>query len=110
MATLTPRNVGIDGLASLTFETPAGGGDVIPAGSIRAGGHELETVLLLVRNANAATRTVTVGDQPPVVCPATTGVSVIPVTSQGRNETGIPVTYSAVADLDVAVVRLGRDY
>ncbi len=90
------------GLASVNMVTAAGGGDVIPSGS-RAGGWDLG-VFLLVRNLDAATKTVTV-DGVGYVVPATTGLAVIPV---NRTAYGTPVgvTYSAVTSLTVAAVQL----
>lgn len=114
MADLTIRNVPAAGLAALdaAFWEDAAASQTIPskASSVRAGGWENETLVLLARNTNAATRTITVGAQDVVTIGATTGNAVIPVLSPGRNHAAIAIAYSATADLDVALVRLGRDY
>jgi hypothetical protein len=115
MADLTIREVTEDGLTALTaaFWQAAAADATIPAkacGINRAGGWEHQTVLLLARNTNAAARTVTVGGQTGVVVGALTGNAVIPVKSTGLNHAAIPITYSATADLEVALVRVGKDY
>lgn len=114
MADLTIRDVPVAGLTALTaaFWEAAAADQTIPAkaSSVRAGGWENETLALLVRNTNAATRDVTVGSQAAVTVGATTGNAVIPVQSTGRNHAAIPVTYSATANVEVALVRLGRGY
>jgi hypothetical protein len=79
------------------------GGDTV-AGGIRAGGWHIP-VVLLVRNTDAATRTVTVGSLPGVVVPATTGVAVIPVVGSPYGG-AIPVTYSSAVGVTVAAARL----
>lgn len=114
MADLTIRNVPVTGLAAVdaSFYEAAAASQTIPAkqSSVRAGGWENETLLLIARNTNAATRTITIGSQDPVTIGATTGNAVIPVQSPGRNHGQIAVAYSATADVTVALVRVGRDY
>lgn len=114
MADLTVREIPEAGLAAVdaSFWEDAAADQTIPAktASVRAGGWENETVLLLARNTNAATRTITVAGQAAVTIGATTGNAVIPITSTGRNAAARAITYSATADLDVALVRVGRGY
>lgn len=115
MADLTIQEVTEAGITALdaAFWEDAAADATIPAkacGINRAGGWEHQTVFLLARNTNAAARTITVGAQTGVVVGALTGNAVIPVKSTGLNHAAIAVTYSATADLDVALVRVGKDY
>lgn len=114
MADLTVREVTAAGLAAAdaAFYQGAAASQTIPANTstVAGGGFETESVFLLVRNTDAATRDVTVGSQAAVTVAATTGNAVIPVQSTGRNHAAIPITYSATANLNVALVRLGRGY
>lgn len=89
------------GNQSVTFQAAANG-DQVPSGS-RAAGWDLG-VVLIVRNADAASKTVTVMGTVYTV-PATTGTAVIPVyaTAWGTLQT---VVYSALTSVTVAVVRL----
>jgi hypothetical protein len=114
MADLTVREVTAAGLAAAdaAFYQAAAASQTIPAktSTVAAGGYETESVFLLVRNTDAATRDVTVGAQAAVTVAATTGNAVIPVQSTGRNHAAIPITYSATANLNVALVRVGKGY
>lgn len=114
MADLTVRDVPAAGLAAAdaAFYEAAAASQTIPAktSSVRAGGWEGETLVLLARNTNAATRTITVGAQDAVTIAATTGNVVIPVQSPGRNHAAIAIAYSATTNLDVALIRIGRGY
>lgn len=103
MATLTIQEAA-DGNQSVAFAAAAGGGDAVAAG-VRAGGWELP-VVLLVRNTDAAAKTVTV-DGVGYVVPQTTGFAVIPIRA-GAAGSLKPVTYSAVTGVTVAAVRLAR--
>lgn len=107
MAAITVQTVPEGGLASVTFAAANGGGDTVATGGKRAGGWDSDLILLIVRNTNAATRDITVGSNPAVTIPATTGVSVIPVYSEGVNDASVAVAYSAVTNVDVAAVRVG---
>lgn len=116
MADLTIREVPEGGLAAVdaSFFQASAASQTIPAkaaGINRAGGWEHQTLLLLVRNTDAGTPTVTVGAQAVVTMGATTGNAVIPVKSTGLNHAQIPIAYSATpAGLTVALVRVGKDY
>lgn len=115
MADLTIREVTEDGITALSaaFWEAAAADATIPSktcGINRAGGWEHQTVVLLARNTNAAARTITIGAQTGVVVGALTGNAVIPVKSTGLNHADIPIVYSATADLEVALVRIGKDY
>lgn len=115
MADLTIREVPEAGLAALTadFWEAAAAAQTIPSGALninRAGGWANETIVLLARNTNAATRDITIGAQAAVTVGATTGNAVIPVLSTGLNHADIPIVYSATANLEVALVRIGKGY
>lgn len=90
------------GTQSVTLQAANGGGDTVASGSI-SGGWELPTILV-VKNTDVATKTVTV-DGVAYIVPATTGLAVIPIR---RNFAGIavPVAYSAVAGVTVGALRL----
>jgi len=90
------------GNQNITFAA-AGGPDTM-VGAARAGGWDLG-VVLLVRNVDAATRTVTV-DGVGYVVPATTGFAVIPI--RGALGALKTITYSAVTNVTVAAVRLTK--
>lgn len=114
MADLTVREVPAAGLAAVdaSFYQAAAAAQTIPAktASVSAGGWENETVILIAKNTDAATRDITVEGQTAVTIAATTGNAVIPIQSKGRNATAKTVTYSATANLSVALVRIGKDY
>lgn len=100
MATLTVQDARA-GLQSITMGAAAGGGDSVPQGTKAAWSLP---VILLVRNADATSTTVTVRGVAYVV-PATTGTAVIPIF--GIYFGGlVPVTYSKVTSLTVAAVRV----
>lgn len=106
MAAIPVQTVPDAGLADIDFAAAAAA-DTIADGGVRQGGFDSTTMILLVKNANAATRTVTVGSQPPVVVEATDGEAVIPVFNEGIGDTSVAVVYSATADLTVALLRIG---
>lgn len=114
MADLTVREVPEAGLAAVdaSFYQAAAASQTIPAKttSVQAGGWDNETVILLARNTNAATRDITVDGQTAVTIGATTGNAVIPIKARGLNNAAVPITYSATADLSVALVRIGKGY
>lgn len=93
---------GSAGLANVTTAAATGGGDTIAQGSRGAGWDQ--GVILVVRNADAATKTVTVQGTPYIV-PATTGLAIIPVYGVYFGAP-VAVTYSAVTSLTVGAVRL----
>lgn len=102
MAVLTVQDASA-GAQDVTMSAAAGGGDSA-AGGVRVGGWELP-VFLLVRNADAATKTVTV-DGVGYVVPVTTGTAVIPLRGGVAYGASKAITYSAVTSLTVAAVRL----
>jgi hypothetical protein len=91
------------GNQNITFAAANAGGDTV-AGGARAGGWDLP-VILIARNTDAATKTVTV-DGVGYVIPATTGVGVIPI--RGALGAAKAVTYSGVTGVTVAAVRLTK--
>jgi hypothetical protein len=109
MAAITIQDVGVGGLASVTFAA-ANSSDTVAVGSKRQGGYADTEVLLIYRNTNAATRDITVGSLAAVTIAATTGVSIIPVPDEGINDASVTVTVSATTNVDVAAVRIGKGY
>ena len=91
------------GIQSLTMNVANGGGDSTLAGS-RVGGYELP-VVLVVRNTDAASKTVTVAGVAYVV-PATTGIALIPIRGSQKYGDSVAWTYSAVTGVTVGVGRL----
>lgn len=90
------------GIANVNMLTPNAGGDTVNAG-VRAAGWDLP-VVLLVRNTDAATKTVTI-DGVPYVIPATTGLGLVPVYA-GVYGMVKAIAYSAVAGVTIAPLRL----
>ncbi len=91
------------GNQNVTFAA-AVGPDTVNSG-VHAGGWDLP-VLLLVKNGDAASKTVTV-DGVGYVVPATTGFAVIPI-RRGLKDIPVTVTYSAVTSVTVAAVRIAK--
>lgn len=91
------------GLQSVTMNAAAGGGDSL-AGGVKLGGWELP-VLIIVRNTDAAAKTVTVQGTGYVV-PATTGIAAIPIRGSVKYGDSVAITYSAVTGVTVGAVRL----
>lgn len=105
MAAIPVNDLPDAGLDNVNFAAANGGGDTVAIGGRRTGGHDLDLVLLLVRNTDAASKTVTVGSQPARTVPATTGFAVIPVFNEGIGDPSVAVAYSAVTNVTVAAVR-----
>ena len=91
------------GIQSLTMNAAAGGGDSAPAG-VKIGGWELP-VVLVVRNTDASSKTVTVAGVAYVV-PATTGIALIPIRGSYKYGDSVAITYSATTGVTVGVGRL----
>lgn len=102
MAALTVEDAS-KGIQSLTMNAANAGGDTIAAG-VKQGGWELP-VVAVVRNTDAATKTVTVQGTAYVV-PATTGIALIPIRSGSKYGDSVAVTYSAVTGVTIGVGRL----
>lgn len=105
MAAIAIQDVPAAGLASVTFAAANSGGDTVAYGSKSLAGYEQYSVILIARNTNAATKDVTVGGVT-VTCPATTGVSIVPVPNEGLNDASVAVTYSDTTNVTVAAVRI----
>lgn len=90
------------GLQDVVMGAANAGGDTVTPGA-RAGGWGTG-VFLLVRNTDAAAKTVTVRGVAYVV-PLTTGIAVIPISGVYPNNP-VPVTYSAVTGVTVAAVQI----
>lgn len=100
MALLTVQNASNG--AAVTLAAAAAGDQI--AGGTRAGGWDLG-VVLIVRNANATlSRDVTVAGHAQVTVPLA-GTAVIPVFA-GTYAMVRDITYSTIADLTVAAVRV----
>jgi uncharacterized membrane protein len=108
MAQLTVHQAAITG-TTLTFAAAAGGGDTVQVDG---------DLILIVRNTDGTTKTVTVvrpgseyGQANPdiaKVVPATTGVVVIgPIPAEFADTDGlVDITYSAVTGVTIAAVRV----
>jgi hypothetical protein len=102
MAVLTVQD-GSAGIQDVTMNACTGGGDSV-AGGVKLGGWSLP-VVLVVRNGDASSKTVTVQGVAYIV-PATTGTAVIPVNSGYHYGDSVAITYSAVTSLTIGAVRL----
>lgn len=91
------------GIQDLTMNTANSGGDSV-AGGVKMGGWELP-VVIVVRNTDAASKTVTVQGTAYVV-PATTGIALIPVRGSTKYGDSVAITYSAVTGVTVGAGRL----
>lgn len=101
MAAIPLQRVGA-GLANVSFAAANSGGDTV-AGGTRSGGWALP-VVLLVRNADATSTTVTVNGVPVVV--AATQTAAIRAEAGYRYGRALAVTYSKVTSLTVAALDL----
>lgn len=87
-----------------TFVAATGGGDTVSTEAAGDAGGWTLGVFVLVRNADAAAKTVTVEGMEPLSVPAAgEGVIPVPLKHFGAAAT---VTYSAVTSVTVAAVRL----
>lgn len=102
MAVLTVEDASA-GIQSLTMNACTGGGDSVAAG-VKLGGWELP-VILVVRNGDTTSKTVTVQGVAYIV-PATTGTAVIPVRGSYKYGDSVAITYSAVTSLTIGAARL----
>lgn len=105
MAALTITDVPAAGLADIALASATSGGDTIAYGSKQAGGYELYSVLLVVRNGDASSKAVTVGSLSAVTV-AAGKVAIIPVPNEGLNDASVAVSYDAVTSVTVAAVRI----
>jgi hypothetical protein len=104
MAAIAVQDANGGGILDITFAAATAGGDTVLAGS-RQGGHDLETVFLLYKNAHTADQTVTV-DGTAYVIPFGAGkVAMLPV-HRGVYGGSVAVTYSGVTALTVGAVRI----
>lgn len=104
MAALTVQDLS-NGSGLPTFVAAAAGGDTVVTDTSGAGAGWDLGLYLVVRNTDAATKTVTVEGLAGVVVPATTGFAILPI---ARKHFGNPrnVTYSAVTGVTVAAIQL----
>jgi len=91
-----------NGIANVTMVAAAGGGDSVAAG-IKVGGWELP-VVVVVRNGDASSKTVTVQGTGYVVLAS--GIAVIPVRGSAKYGDSVAITYSAVTSVTVGAARL----
>lgn len=105
MAAIAIQDVPAAG-AAITFAAANSGGDTVAYGSKSLAGYEQYSVILLVRNTNAATKDVTVGSLAARTVAATTGFETIPVPNEGLNDASVAVTYSDTTNVTVAAIRV----
>jgi hypothetical protein len=108
MALLTVTDAPLTGLANIPLTAAAVSGDEAPSGV---------GVILVIKNTDAATKTVTVTTPGTVsglaiadisvVVPATTGIAIIPLIGRFVGSLAA-ITYSAVTGVTVGVVRVAR--
>lgn len=105
MAAIAITDVPAAGLADILLVAANGGGDTVAYGSKSLAGYEQYSVLLVVRNADASGKDVTVGALSAVTV-AAGKTAIIPVPNEGLNDASVAVTYSAVTSVTVAAVRI----
>ncbi|WP_030437384.1 hypothetical protein [Actinoplanes subtropicus] len=90
------------GIANVNMVAANGGGDSAPAG-VKIGGWELP-VVVVVRNGDASSKTVTIAGTPYVV--NASGIAVVPIRGSYRYGDSVAITYSAVTNVTVGAARL----
>jgi len=103
MAAIAVQTVGAGGNGNVTFGASSTSDTVAPGG--RAGGYELDPILLIIINADDATHTVTVGGGSAVSVLAG-DTAVIPVYSEGVGDASVTVVTDDATTQTVAAIRL----
>jgi hypothetical protein len=108
MAVLVVQDAPVSGLANITLVAATAGGDVAPSGI---------GVALVVKNTDAATKTITITTPGTVsglaiadisqIVPATTGIGVFPLVGRVTGALA-QISYSAVTGVTVGLIRLAR--
>lgn len=104
MAAIVPQEASGGGVLDVTFAAANAGGDTVISGH-RAGGHSLNMVYLLVKNAHSADWVVTVDGTAYTVPFGAGKVAMLPV-GRGVYAGSVAVTYSGVTALTVGAVRV----
>lgn len=104
MAAIAVQDAAGGGVLDVTFTAANSGGDTVAVGS-RAGGYNLKTVYLLVKNGHTADQTVTIDGTAYVVPFGATKVAMLPA-FRGVYGGSVNVTYSGVTALTVGAVRI----
>lgn len=106
MAAIAVQDAAGGGVTDVTMTAANSGGDTVEYGW-RAGGHNLQTVYLLVQNAHSADWDVTVNGTLYTIPFGATKVAMIPVAKgYGLKGGTVAVTYEGVTALKVGAVRL----
>jgi hypothetical protein len=103
MAALTLQQVPVGGLDLGALAPAAGGGDTVQVTAPETGGWDSAPAVFVVRNGDAASKTVTVDGTALVV--AAGAIGVVPLKT-GQNGKNIAVTYSAVTSVTVGAFQL----
>lgn len=114
MADVAIQDVPAAGLAGLTM-TAAAASQTVPAatgsniGTKRSGGWDLQTLVAVVRNADASSHDVTIGSLSAVTV-AAGAIAVIPVPDPGINGAQQNITWSATTSMTIGLARIGSGY
>lgn len=103
MAALTLQAVPAAGLDLGALAAATGGGDTVQVTSHEIGGWDSGAAVFIVRNGDAASKTVTVDGTPLVVAAGAIGVVPLKTGYGGKN---VAVTYSAVTSVTVGAFQL----
>jgi hypothetical protein len=103
MAALTVQQVPVGGLDIGALAAAAGGGDTVQVTAPETGGWDANPAVFVVRNGDAASKTVTVDGTALVVAAGAIGVVPLKTGYGGKN---IAVTYSAVTSVTVGAFQL----
>lgn len=103
MAALTLQAVPAGGLDIGALAAAAGGGDTVQVTNNEMGGWESSPAVFIVRNGDAASKTVTVDGTALIVAAGAIGIVPLKTGYGGKN---IAVTYSAVTSVTVGAFQL----
>jgi len=103
MAALTLQAVPAGGLDLGALVAATGGGDTVQVTANEIGGWDAAPAVFIVRNGDAASKTVTVDGTPLVVAAGAIGVVPLKTGYGGKN---VAVTYSAVTSVTVGAFQL----
>ena len=103
MAALTLQQVPVGGLDIGALAAASGGGDTVQVTAHETGGWDSAPAVFVVRNGDAASKTVTVDGTALVVAAGAIGIVPLKTGYAGKN---IAVTYSAVTSVVVGAIQL----
>jgi hypothetical protein len=103
MAALTLQTVPVGGIDLGALASAAGGGDTVQVTSHETGGYDTAPAVLIFRNGDASSKTVTCDGTALIVTAGNIGIIPLKTGYGGKN---IAVTYSAVTSCTVGAFQL----